>query len=228
MKTKKIEELIINSLNELAKIANEVDGKNLEKEQTSKLIFPNYLNGKHIQKKRVSEQEARLLFIRELDKEKDDFYYSIETPTTKLYNFKIDKEAPKILPDNEGEFKGQSASFDLTIHNDNFERIHFIEFKNENVNTIKKDFLKLLCDNNKVNYLIHTIKRENKGTIPNICKKYAVAINYIFEKIDKKEHTNSTLKIFLFNASKNQYIQFEDLKIQKIKENELKYEVHQL
>src|SRR5690606_10943437 len=123
----------------------------------------------------------------------------------------------------------RSASFDLTIHNDNFERTHFIEFKNENVDTIRKDFLKLLCDdNNKVNYLIHTIRRENNGTIPSICKKYAEAVNFIFKKIDEKEHTNSTLKIFLFNASKEEYMQFEDVKIQEITENEIKYAIHQL
>src|SRR5690606_23968953 len=119
-----------------------------------------------------------------LVKEKNNFYYSIETPTTKLYNFSNDKKAPKILLDNKGKSKGRSASFDLTIHNDNFERTYFIEYKNENVDTIRKDFLKLLCDdNNKVNYLIHTIRRENNGTIPSICKKYAEAVNFIFKKI---------------------------------------------
>lgn len=201
METTKLENLIKQSLIELAKIANESDGKKLVKKQTSKLIFPIYSSGK----KRVSEQEARFLFVRELENSENfKGYYSIETPTSDLYKFS-DKDDREFEP-KKGE--GKSASFDLTIYDvydKKFIRANFIEFKNENVYTIKKDFLKLLCDKyNTTNYLIHTIKSENSGTIPSIVCKYKEAINFI-----DKDKIISTLKIILFNIKDRHFIQFE-------------------
>lgn len=216
METKKLGDLIKKSLIELAKITNETEQREKEEQekpkQESKLIFPEYRNGNHKNKKRVSEQEARLLFIRELEKEEDKFYYSIETPTAKLYNFSEDKNAPKIV------FKGQSgrsASFDLTIYKvekDKFKRVHFVEFKNENVDTVKKDFLKLLCDeNDKENYLVHIINRvdlNEKDTLKSIIDKYKGAMDYISTEYE----IISTLKVILFNINNpTQTIWFEDI-----------------
>ncbi len=215
---KTIEEIIKRCLDELGKISNEEEQP--KNGQESKLIFPIYHNGKHKIKKRVSEQEARLLFIRELEKEKDNFYYSIETPTTKLYNFSNDKRAPKILTDNLGELKGQSASFDLTIYNNKFLREHFVEFKNNNVNTVKKDFLKLLCDEEgKKNYLVHIINRNDlnqKNTLKSIIEKYDEAI-----KNAKIYEIVSTLNVVLYNINKGHEIWFEEITKDtiKIKEN---------
>ena len=209
-----VEKMIIASLRELAKIANE-NGKAI-KQQESKLIFPKYCCGKHEGEKRVSEQESRLLFIRELEKQNEtEFYYSIETPTTKSYKFsdKIEKEYdPNIVAVDIG---GQSASFDLTMYDNSLERKHFIEFKNGNVDTVKKDFLKLLCDKNgKKNYFVNIIERDDlsKGkTIESIKGKYQNAVNYIKNIIDKKKHTNSVLRIILFNIKDGNFIQFKDI-----------------
>jgi hypothetical protein len=220
------EEMIIASLSELANIANENDKEKSFKDQTSRLIFPQYRCGNHTNKKRISEQEARLLFIRELDKEKDVFY-SIETPTTKSYKFsdKEDKKyEPKIVSVEEG---GQSASFDLTIYNAQFKRVHFLEFKNGNVNTYKKDFLKLLCDEeNKENYFVNIIERDDleKGrTLKSIKDKYGEAVKYIAEHYEKE--MLSTLKIILFNIKDRHLITFKDVKKQntEIEELENKY-----
>jgi len=207
-----VKRMIIASLKELAKIANEEEES--IKQQDSRLIFPKYCCGKHEGKKRVSEQESRLLFIRELEKEKE-FYYSIETPTTKSYKFsnKGEKESePNIVAVDSG---GRSASFDLTLYDVNYERKHFIEFKNGNVSTVKKDFLKLLCDDNgKENYFINIIERDDlsKGdTLESIKDKYQTAVDYINEDIDNKEHTNSILKIMLFNIKDKRLIQFDDI-----------------
>jgi hypothetical protein len=207
-----VEEMIIASLKELAKIANEKDGKPTEQE--SRLLFPKYFCGKHADEKRISEQEERLLFIRELEKQ-NEFYYSIETPTSKLYKFsdKNKKECePQIVSIAEG---GQSASFDLTLYDENFTRKHFIEFKNGNVNTVKKDFLKLLCDeNDKENYFVNIIECGDllkRKTLESIKTKYQGAVDYVNKKIDNKEHTNSSLKIILFNINGSQLIQFKDI-----------------
>ena len=209
-----VDKMIIASLKELAKIANEEE-KSI-KQQNSRLIFPKYCRNhskekKQTSEKRVSEQESRLLFIRELE-EQNEFYYSIETPTTKSYKFsdKDDKKyEPKIV--NKG---GQSASFDLTLYDNHFVRKHFIEFKNGNVSTVKKDFLKLLCDETgKENYFVNIIERDDlskRKTLESIKKKYQEAVDYVKNTIDNNEQ-DSVLKIILFNTKDMNLIQFKDI-----------------
>ena len=227
-----VEKMIIASLKELAKIANEEE-KSI-KQQNSRLIFPKYCRNhskekKQTSEKRVSEQESRLLFIRELE-EQNEFYYSIETPTTKSYKFsnKGEKESePNIVAVDSG---GRSASFDLTLYDVNYERKHFIEFKNENVSTVKKDFLKLLCDETgKENYFVNIIERENlsKGkTLESIKTKYQEAVDYVKDKIDPDQHTSSVLKIILFNIEDMNFIQFKDISLkQNTSIEELKNEI---
>jgi hypothetical protein len=196
---KSIEEMIKASLEELKKIGNECDRSGSK--QTSKLIYPKKRNND----KRISEQEARLLLIRELEKQ-DDWYYSVETPTSKLYCFS-NKDNPRIV--GEGAL---SARFDITLYDKMFERKHFIEFKNENVKTVKKDFLKLICDeNDRVNYFINVVYKDDlskRNTLKSIKEKYQEAVDYI--KKEYSEH-NSTLKIFLFNIKDGELIQFKDI-----------------
>ena len=221
-----IEVIIKESLKELKQIGSENEKSNIL--QKSKLIFPKYCCGEHKGEKRVSEQEARLLFIRELEKKDHFYYYSIETPTSKLYNFS-DKNGPIIIPDN-GK-NGQSASFDLTLYKEN-KRRHFIEFKNGNVNTVKKDFLKLLCDrDNTDNFFINIVDRKNlhtRSTLKSIKDKYQDAINYIENKIDQEQHTNSTLIIILFNIRDGHLVLFNKITLNgniKIKEIEQKNDI---
>ncbi|MDO9155018.1 MAG: hypothetical protein Q7U47_15135 [Paludibacter sp.] len=214
-----IEDLIKKSLQELQVIGSEAT--KTQSNQKSKLIFPKYQCGKHQNEKRVSEQEARLLFIRELElKNHMNIFYSIETPTKKSYKFSSKEEKdsyPDIVSVEKG---GQSASFDLTIYNDQLQRIHFIEFKNGNVDTIKKDFLKLLCDeDNKENYFVNIIEREdlkNRNTLASIERKYCDAVNYIIEK--SKNNTdckiNSTLKIILFNINDGDFRRYRNINAQ--------------
>jgi hypothetical protein len=127
-----IEELIKASLEELGKIGKEDECNGSGGKQASKLIYPKKRAGET----RISEQEARLLLIRELENQ-DDWYYSIETPTSKLYRFG-DKDNPQIDDEH-----GMSARFDITLYDKTFQRKHFIELKYGNVQTVKKDFLKL-------------------------------------------------------------------------------------
>ena len=79
---KTLEKIIVDSLIELKNISHENDYSN--KEQKSKLIFPQKRQNKL---SRISEQEARFLLVRELEKKENKypFYYSIETPTDNVY-----------------------------------------------------------------------------------------------------------------------------------------------
>ncbi|MGI5975640.1 MAG: hypothetical protein ACOX7E_07855 [Paludibacter sp.] len=116
----KIEEIIKKSFRELKRIACEKGTVN--QNQKSKLIFPE----KRDNTVRISEQEIRLLMIRELEAmtKKDSYFYSIETPTRKCYkDFSTDD--PEIA---ESKDDGQSGNIDLTLYNKELKREHLIEF----------------------------------------------------------------------------------------------------
>ena len=196
----KIEKLITNSLTKLKEIYDDNERKYDDNKRKSKLIFP--LIGKKKEKqengeKRISEQEARFLFVHKIENQ-GNYYYSVETPTKEKYSGFSTKE-PKINP------KGRSASIDVTLYkkNDNgFELKHMIEFKHGNVDTCTKDFLKLLCDDENcgINYYINIIKNSDntakvnlENTMKNLEGKYYDAVDYIFKKYEIK----SKLKIFV-------------------------------
>ena len=116
----------------------------------SRIIFPQKRQGEASETEqditRVSEQELKLIFIEQLNKEiKEgwDVYYSVETPTEKKYRFK-GKDKP------EQDDSGRSGNFDLVIHNNKFERIALIEFKANNPKS--KDYLKDIVKLNEENY----------------------------------------------------------------------------
>ena len=92
------------------------------------LIFPH----KRDAEKRISEQEFRVLFIQELEKQK--IFYSIETPSEKV----------------QGKEK-RCGCIDLTIFDkkgQNYERAVNVEFKfGHNKNQIEKDLKKLTREN---------------------------------------------------------------------------------
>jgi hypothetical protein len=216
---KPVEEIIKASLKELLNIGSEVKGAG---KSTSKLIFPQYRKEEDKDAKhRVSEQEARFLFVRELEKESNEYYYSVEAPTTKKYRFS-GQENPKIDPTG-----GQSGSFDVCLYEKQdgvFERKYFIEFKalNPDKDSISKDFLKLICDEDGLtNYFVHILEKSDSGTWPNIKGKYEDAINNtIIQSSDEK----SQMKIFLcdiekktitlFGINDNQIKEIEKIEIQ--------------
>jgi len=194
-----VEDLIKNCLQELQKIGWE----NKIKTQNSKLIFPKYRN----KKQRRSEQEARLLFIRELEKpEKPNFYYSIETPTNDIYK-DFRGKAPKIGT-------GKSGNVDVTLYTkgiDKFEREHLVEFKFDNVDTCRKDFLKLLCDDNQCekNYYINILKNTDDETIPSLIEKYKDSIQYVYDTYSDKMVSN--LLIIVGVLEKQEIYTFEEI-----------------
>ena len=197
-----VEKMIKDSLQELQKIGMEeiisCEG------QESKLIFPKYRSGNQ----RISEQESRLLFIRELEKQ-NEFYYSIETPTKEQYN-KFSSETPEIGA-------GRSGCIDMSLYTKDEEgkccRRHMIEFKFNNVKTCKKDFLKLLCDNDEcvINYYINILENCKKNTIPNLEKKFCESIKYIFKNYSKEIKSKLMIFVCILGNNKigNSIIEYE-------------------
>lgn len=220
-----VEDLIKKSLLELRNISCENEIKSHE----SKLIFPKYRDNSI----RISEQEARLLLVREIENQ-NEFYYSIETPTIEKYSgFSTDK--PKI------DSNGRSASVDLALYKKyekEFKRTHLIEFKFGNVNTCTKYFLKLLCDDENcgINYYINIIKNSDnttevrlENTIENLEGKYQDALDYFSRNENKiKFKIKSKLKIFVcilndIDITENNIIEYqiidkENLSIEAITE----------
>ena len=159
-----------------------------QSEPLSFIIFPKRDNNEI----RISEQELRFIFVEQLNKEIREgwnVFYSIETPTKDIYRFS-DVETPlcgeEIKIENEkrkdtGEalLDGESANFDLVIHDDNFNRIALIEFKANNASKSDhaKDFKKLTnpkeTEYNDIvlKYFIEIVKNTNSGTFSNLHEK---------------------------------------------------------
>lgn len=174
---KQIEKIIENSFVELKSIACEYgtvernQNRKQNREAKSKLIFPK----KRDNSTRISEQEMRSSFIRELEAltGEDSYFYSIESPTKECYKDFSSKE-PKIIKDQSENIEGRSGNIDLTLYNNELKREHLIEFKFGNKDTCKKDFLKLLCDDKqcKTNYYINILETFKDGTRKDVEKKY--------------------------------------------------------
>ena len=140
-----IEAIIELTFQELSKLGTE-SGTPPKDGCKSRLIFPSKrdTDKKGVRIVRYSEQELRFLFVEQFNQYCQNnhlnWFYSVETPTKYKYRFSEEKDTPKVDPE-----KGQSAMFDLTIYNKQFNRIALIEFKagNPAEEDFTKDFLKL-------------------------------------------------------------------------------------
>jgi hypothetical protein len=198
--TKSLENHIENSLKEISEIYK----KNNTRYAQSRLIFPKIGN-----EVRISEQEARFLFVQEIERQKE-FYYSIETPTKN--KFKGFAKGNPELADN-----GRSGAVDVSIHNSNGKILSLIEFKcKTSKQGIKKDFLKLLVEKSETgqNYFIHIVEKFGSDTVKMNEKYYDEALKYL-RKIKKE----SKLKIFLFAVDNG------DKKVYEINEHNAAVEV---
>ena len=142
---------------------------------SSRIIFP-LKRGRKDKKEefRISEQELRFVFVEEFNKycsKNWDAYYSVETPTSKRYDFS-NKEMPcKVDYPN-----GQSAMVDFSIflkEQDKLTRVALIEFKalNPDKQSYMKDYVKLLNEDQKFVYFIMIVKSANDRTIKSIAEK---------------------------------------------------------
>jgi hypothetical protein len=184
-----IEDLILKSLKEFVTLNCITNTNN---ETNSKLVFPIKRDGT----KRVSEQEARFLFVETLIKQDNKFSYSVEAPTKGKYNFSGD------------DANARSGNFDICLY-ENGERKHLIEFKASNPGKFfyDKDFEKLINDEDKlINYFIQVLEKTTKNTILNITKKYKDAIKLAKGKnVAKQSH----LIIFLCDMDKKKITKYE-------------------
>lgn len=165
------------------------DQNDSRKKTESRILFPRNCNNKDGKEKietRVSEQELRFIFVEQLNKEigEDgenwDVYYSVETPTKGDYLFKED------YPRQEDK-DGQSANFDLVIHDSNFRRIALIEFKanNPDIHDYQKDIVKLTNEDEKgaLRYFIQILENTQEGSKRNTLKS-------IEEKTNPQQDSN--------------------------------------
>jgi len=216
---KMVEELIIKSLIEFCELKSE---HCLYSENGNKLIFPNYQDGNgNNTKVRISEQEAKILFIKLFETDMDvKFHYSVETPTKSKYSFTGKNH--------------RSGRFDMCIHDKDGHRECLIEFKALNKNTdndednvenndenkkqksYADDFVKLLFDDDKkilTNYFIHILDKPNDN-IENVYKKKLKEAekkrNKVIKDFDtRKNGIQSNLKIFLCIMEKKKIIKYD-------------------
>ncbi|WOG33427.1 hypothetical protein [Segatella copri] len=142
---------------------------------SSRIIFPLKRESKDNKEEfRISEQELRFVFVEEFNKycsENWDAYYSVETPTSKRYDFSNKENPCKVdYP------KGQSAMVDFSIflkEQDKLTRVALIEFKalNPDKQSYMKDYVKLLNEDQKFVYFIMIVKSANDRTIKSIAEK---------------------------------------------------------
>lgn len=143
---------------------------------SSRIIFPLKRESKDNKEEfRISEQELRFVFVEEFNKycskKKWDAYYSVETPTSKRYDFSNKENPCKVdYP------KGQSAMVDFSIflkEQDKLTRVALIEFKalNPDKQSYMKDYVKLLNEDQKFVYFIMIVKSSNDRTSKSIAEK---------------------------------------------------------
>ena len=141
-----------------------------------RLIFPKkrIKNKKNEDVKRISEQEARILYCNILNNL--NYFYSIETPTEDTY-----KQSGKTAI---------SALSDLSIYhyaNGGFKKRANVEFKALNPVTIdiSKDIEKIIREGKDGNWF-HVLKNIDKGTLPSVFDKFISSL---------KEHSDKGNKI---------------------------------
>lgn len=157
---------------------------------SSRIIFPLKRESKDKKEEfRISEQELRFVFVEEFNKycsKNWDAYYSVETPTSKRYDFS-NKEMPcKVDYPN-----GQSAMVDFSIflkEQDKLTRVALIEFKalNPDKQSYMKDYVKLLNEDQKFVYFIMIVKSANDRTIKSIAEKIKASYDNAVLDTEKK------------------------------------------
>ena len=155
--------------------ANQKEGHEFTQgDNGSRLIFPHYSTVYRDGETRISEQELRFVFIEQFNaycvENNLMLFYSVETPTEYKYTF-TDKNNPHKDED------GQSAMFDLCIHNEKLERIALVEFKALNPDEFcyNKDFCKLDAEKESrpelETFFIMMVKKSDTRTYGNIRRK---------------------------------------------------------
>jgi hypothetical protein len=136
----------------------------------SSLVFPTYRVGSARGKVRISEQEARAVFLQRAAASEHELYCSLETPTALKYDFT--GVTPTTVPDH--QLGGQSALTDASLfvlHDGELCQDVNVEFKAHNVEPgpILKDLLKLVQEEPK-GLFFHVLQGVDAGTLRNASK----------------------------------------------------------
>ncbi len=147
----------------------------------SSLVFPAYRTGTSRGKVRVSEAEARAVFLQQVAASPYDLYASVETPTAHKYDFT--GSAPVTVP--EDQLGGQSAMSDASLWvlaDGQLRQDVNVEFKAHNVDhaPIRKDMLKLVTEA-PCGLFFHVLQSVDAGTLRNasrtgVLDKYTRAV----------------------------------------------------
>ncbi|GAB6394031.1 MAG: hypothetical protein MdMp024_0343 [Bacteroidales bacterium] len=204
-KMKNVEDLIVESLEDFIDLRCI---NNVTNPMKNNLVFPENSNGT----RRVSEQEARFLFVQAVEQDKQ-FLYSVEAPTKLSYFF--GGPVPVIVQDGQDKRK-KAGSIDVCLYDPNGERKHLIEFKalNPEKKAYSKDILKLICDednDNLTNYFVQVIENTDIRTIPNIEGKYKEAVKNAQAQAQAQPHSlnQSNLVIFLYVMKTEEIIKYK-------------------
>lgn len=181
-----VEELIIASLKELLELRSitEVDSNT-----KSKLVYPLKRDGT----RRISKQEAKLIFIKHIE-QFGDYNYSVKAPTRKEY---LTTGSISML-----------ASIDVCLY-ENSSRKHLVEFLalNPKQTSYTKAFEKLYSDEEDLdNYFIQILQKTNKSTILNVENKYTEAIESVREEYNG---FHSRLKLFICEIDEKRISMYE-------------------
>jgi len=158
-----------------------------------RLIFPKkrIQNKKNEDVKRISEQEARIVYCNVLNNL--NYFYSVETPTNETYNFSGKSLLSALSDLSIYTYVGQDHSINYKNNKEEifFEKIANVEFKALNpTNTIGKDIEKIIKEKEQGNWF-HLLKNVDKNTLPGVFDKFIKAFgNY---------QGKSTEKIILFS-----------------------------
>lgn len=160
---------------------------------------------------RFSEQEIKQIFISLIERKKNDYVYSVETPTKYRYRFSgfMNKDyRPKVYDNTEaGYSNAESARVDVSLYNniDSYPLLTHIEFKanQPTFNGIEKDLLKLLMEpvDLQENYFIHVLNKSDKGTWRSLADKYRCSINSIHNSDLSSFKVNNKVIIYLLSLS---------------------------
>jgi hypothetical protein len=176
--TEALEQIIIETFDTIDKIYQNRNGE-ITNSSGSRLIFPCYSNQNKTNQHqvRVSEQELRFVFVETFckycDKNKLNYYYSIETPSQYKYVFSEKIESGKPLPRKADKYDESpvSARFDMAIHDKDRKIVALVEFKNNESDSDKyeKDFIKLHEEKeDRICLFIDLIEASDSGTLEGI------------------------------------------------------------
>lgn len=195
MNTQIIESLLETSLLQFIEIGEEGNLATVE-QAGLKLIFPLKSNDNEKDKRRISEQEIRFLFIRALDNAKDfEGYYAVEAPTLKKYRFTgIDQPSVTRERIKTGYI---SARIDVCLYNPKLVRTNLIEFKAHSASEkhVKKDILKLTKETGD-NYFVHVFKSINCKTLQATIEIYRKSIEHVW-LTDECENSCNKLTFYI-------------------------------